>query len=32
MKKVMALLFFVAAFATSFVQYDEPKNNDDWNY
>lgn len=28
MKKIITLLFFVGAFATSFAQYDRPKNND----
>lgn len=32
MKKIITLLFSVAAFATSFAQYNHQQNNDDRNY
>ncbi len=31
MKKIITLLFFVGAFATSFAQYDQRQNNDNGN-
>lgn len=32
MKKIITLLFFAGAFATSFAQYNQQQNNDDRNY